>query len=165
MVFGSSVQFMKRQLIFILTTILLFSCGKQNEKGIQVFEGYDFNTGDFKLYGLITEGGSTSFTEKVGDFVVSDTVTLNRIKRDWQIYPTDKRMPCGYSYIIVLMQGDSCVYHFNINMDCEYLTCEKGWYEFPADLMNKYENSVTKVPRDVANAFHDMLISRHTFDK
>lgn len=117
------------------------------------------------MYGLLTEGGSTSLTEKVGDFVISDTIKLNKIKSDWQIHLTEKRMPCGYSYIMILMKVDSCVYHFDINLDCEYLTCEKGWFEFPTDLMNDYENDVIKVPREVARTFHDTLISRHTFDK
>ena len=159
------VQFMTRQILYILTIILSISCGTPKGKDIRFFEKYDFSSEDYKLYGILTEGGSTSFTEKVGDFVISDTVTLNKIKRDWQIHLTDKRMPCGYSYIMILMKSDSCVYHFDINLDCEYLTCEKGWFEFPEGLLNKYENSVTKVPRQVASAFHDTLISRNTFDK
>jgi hypothetical protein len=156
---------MTKQILYILTIILLVSCRTYKGNDIRFFEKYDFNSGDYKLYGLLTEGGRTSFTEKVGDFVISDTVTLNKIKHDWQIHPTDKRMACGYSYIMILMKDDSCVYHFNINLDCEYLTCEKGWFEFPEGMLNKYENSLTRVPRQVASAFHDTLISRHAFDK
>lgn len=156
---------MTKQLLYIFTIILSIGCGTPTGNNIQLLEKYDFNSGDYKLYGLLTEGGSTYFTEKVGDFVISDTVTLNKIKRDWRIHFTDKRMPCGYSYLMVLMKDDSCVYHFDINLDCEYLTCEKGWFEFPEELLNKYEKSVTKVPRQVASAFQDTLISNITFDK
>jgi len=156
---------MTRKLLFFLTIFLFLSCGKTNDKNIQFFEKYDFNSGNYKLYGLLTEGGVTSFTEKVGDFSIEDTTVLNKIKQDWKIHLTDKRMSCGFSYIMVLMKNDSCVYHFDINLECEYLSCEKGWFEFPADLMTKYENSLTRVPRQVAITFHDTLINRHAFDE
>ena len=138
--------------------------GCSNKKSIHLFEEYDFNSGNYKLYGILTEGGPTNFTENVGNFVVLDTVILNKIKQDWKIHSTNKIMPCGYSYLMVLMDKDSCVYHFGVNLDCEYLTCEKGWFKFPAKLLNRYEKSVVKISRQEANAFHDTLISKRAFD-
>ena len=153
---------MKKVFNYLLVMILFVGCS--NKQNIRFFEGYDFNSGNYKLYGILTEGGPTNFTENVGDFVILDTVTLNKIKQDWEIHLTDKRMPCGYSYIMVLMDKDSCVYHFDVNLDCEYLTCEKGWFEFPAKLLNKYEKSVVKISRQEARTFHDTLISKHVFN-
>ncbi|NLL27527.1 MAG: hypothetical protein GX259_01920 [Bacteroidales bacterium] len=155
---------MTKQILYILTTILLIGCGGGKDNRIQLLEKYDFNSGNYKLYGILSEGDPTYFTEKVGDFVISDTITLNKIKKDWCIQFTDKRMSCGYSYLMILMENDSCVYHFGINLYCKYLTCEKGWFKFPENLLNKYENSVTKIPRQVARDFHDTLISKNAFN-
>lgn len=165
LLFTNYKKFMKNKHILYLLIIFLFiSCKTSKDVNIPFFDKYDFNSGNYKLYGILSEGNSTSFTEKVGDFVIEDIATLNKIKNDWQIHPTDKRIACGYSYIMVLMKADSCVYHFDINLDCEYLTCEKGWFEFPAKLINKYENSVIKVQREAASAFQDTLLKRHAFD-
>ena len=150
--------------LFGYLLIMSFLIGCSNQQDIHLFERYDFNSGNYKLYGILSEGGSTSFTDNIGDFVILDTVTLNKIKQDWKIHLTDKRMPCGYSYLMVLMEEDSCVYHFGVNLDCEYLKCEKGWFEFPAKLLNKYEKSVVRISRQEANALQGTLISKHVFD-
>ena len=131
--------------LFIAMTSLV-GCSNQT-----FFEEYDFNSGEYELYGIGSEGGRTYFTENVGNFVISDTATLNKIKQDWKIHLTDKRMPCGFSYIMLLMKEDTCVREFRVNLDCEYLICENEWFEFPAKLLNKYENSVTKISRQEAD--------------
>lgn len=136
------------------------SCGKK----VQVFEKYDFNSGEYSLHGILSEGDPSYFTEEIGDFLITDTVVLNNIKNDWKISLTDKRMPCGDSYILVIMKGDSCVSHFGINLECEYLTYGEDWYNFPARLLNKYDNSVIKVSRQEASAFQDTLINRRSFN-
>ncbi len=143
----------------------MISCKSSNEKSIQLLDKYDFNTGKYKLYGIICEAKPTNFSNKVESFVVEDTITLNKIKHDWQICYTDKRMPCGITYMMVLMKDDSCVYNFGINLECDYLICNLGWFEFPEKLMNKYENLVKRIPNEVAFALHDTLIKKHTFDE
>lgn len=150
---------MKRLLLLFLTVILFLSCKEK----VQIFEGYNFNSGEYSLHGILSEGGPTYFTEEIGDFIITDTVVLNKIQKDWKVSPTNKRMPCGFSYIIVLIKGDSCVKDFEINLDCEYLVCDKGWFDFPAKLLNKYDKSVVKVPREEAREFHEKLIENNVF--
>ena len=150
---------MRKLLLLILTMIFFLSCGNK----VQLFEKYDFNSGEYSLHGILSEGDPSYFTEEIGDFMITDTIVLNKIKNEWKVPLTDKRMPCGYSYIIVLMKGDSCVDHFGINLECEYLCCDEGWYDFPAKLLHKYDKLVIMVPREEARAFHKMLIDNKTF--
>ncbi|MDL2312679.1 hypothetical protein LJC68_07370 [Bacteroidales bacterium OttesenSCG-928-B11] len=153
---------MKKLFKYLFATILFIGCS--HGETIRFFEEYDFNSGNYKLYGILSEGGETCFTENVGDFVVLDTVTLNKIKQDWEIHHTNKRMPCGYSYLMILMEGDSCVYDFGVNLDCKYLTCDKGWFQFSPKLLNKYKKMVLRISREEAKALQDTLISKHVFD-
>jgi len=134
---------MKKIFVSILATVLFSNCS--NSQNISIFEEYDFNSGNYKLYGIVTKMDGTGFVENVGDFVIEDTVTLNKIKQDWKLCPTDKARPHNYMYSIRLAENDSNVFYFDINLDYEYLTCKKGGFEFPADLLNKYENSVVKI--------------------
>lgn len=150
---------MRKVLLLILSIIFLISCGKK----VQIFKEYDFNSGEYSLHGILSEGDPSYFTEEIGDFIITDTVVLNKIKNEWKVSLTDKRMPCGYSYVIVLMKGDSCVNDFGINLECEYLCCDEGWYNFPAKLLNKYDKSVVKVPREEARKFHNILIENKSF--
>jgi hypothetical protein len=89
---------MFKYIIIIVFTILLFSsCNNTYQNEFKIFEYYDFNTENLVLYGLLSEGESTNFTAKVGDFKISDPSVLNSIKKEWILYPTDNRMPCGYN--------------------------------------------------------------------
>ncbi len=105
-------QFIARTIISLFTVFLFISCSPKEE----FFEGYDFNSGDYVLYGLISDGDSTPLSNRVGDFIIRDTMVLNKIKHDWRIRLTDKRMSCGYTYIMILMKADSCVCHFAVNL-------------------------------------------------
>ena len=102
------------------------------------------------MYGLITMGSTTEFTDKVGEFKIQDISTLKRMQSDWVLYSTNKRMPCGYSYDLFLMKGDSCVNKFSVNLECEYITFDdvEDWFNFPPKLFHKYEKSMIKISEE-----------------
>ena len=142
---------MKRIFFLLFILILFVSCSKK----IEVFNKYDFNTGDYVLYGLISMGGPTEFTDRVGDFKIQDVSTLKRMQSDWVLYTTNRRMPCGYSYDFFLMKGDSCVNKFSANLECKYIIFYdfEGWYNFPPKLLHKYEKSMIKISEEEAREF------------
>lgn len=142
---------MKRILFLFFLLILFVSCSRK----IQVFDKYDFNSGDYVLYGLVYDGDATEFTNRVGDFIIKDVSTLKRIQSEWTIYTTNRRMLCGHSYIFFLMKGDSCVNQFKVNLECEYLTFDddEDWYNFPAELLHKYEKSMIRISKEEAGEF------------
>ncbi len=85
------------------TKKVFVSCSRK----IEVFKKYDFNSGDYELYGIITMGTTIEFTEKVGEFKIKDITTLESMQSEWVLNTTNRRMLCGYSYDLYLMKGAS----------------------------------------------------------
>ncbi|MDD2287637.1 MAG: hypothetical protein PHY55_02255 [Bacteroidales bacterium] len=146
---------MKRIFFLLFILILFVSCSRK----IEVFKKYDFNSGDYELYGIITMGTTTEFTEKVGEFRIKDITTLESMQSEWVLNTTDRRMLCGYSYDLYLMKADSCINQFSVNLECEYLTFDnvEEWYNFPAELLQKYEKSMIKLSKEESQEIREKI--------
>jgi len=151
---------MTRQFIlYFFLSIFFYSC----KDDIQIFDKFDLASGQYKIVGLQTEGTPTKFVIDVGDFIISDKKTLSKIQDDWRIHLTDDRWACGTNYELYLLKTDTCVDILQINLECEFLTCKKGYFYFPADLLTKHEKSIQKISRDSALAFRDSLRTKRLF--
>ena len=130
-----------KSLILSILLILIFSgCSKNLDNKIVFFKDYNFNSGDFRLYGF---GGEGTGIDDVRNFVIQDSVTLNQIKKKWIFKYKSDVMPCGFDYHFVLIEKDRMLKQFNVNLDCEYMTFEKKWLKFPkhylSDFKGKFE--------------------------
>ncbi len=128
------------------TSIFLVSC----KKDVEIFDNYNFDSGEYKLYSCLDEGTPTEFVSKTGDFIITDTKTLKEIKNNWKLHLTNDRCACGTNYSLYLMKADTCVDLLQINMECEFLMCNKGYFFFPKNLLTIHENSLVKFSRDSA---------------
>lgn len=147
-------------LICLLFVIIGLSCSQNSGKDYKVFEAIDFTSGDFKLYGFVTEGDKTKFENEIGDFCISDILTLQKMKNNWVIHKSDKRMSCGFNYILCLVKQDSLIIDFAINTKCGYLTNKNYWYDFDESLLSDFKNRMNKLTTDSAKIIQNRLMNR-----
>lgn len=153
---------MTRQLIIFFTLLFfLVSC----KKDVEIFDNYNFDSGEYKLYACLDEGTPTEFVSKTDDFIITDTKTLKEIKNIWKLHLTNDRWACGTNYSLYLMKEDTCVDLLQINMECEFLMCNKGYFFFPKNLLTIHENSLVKFSRDSAKVFRENIKIKQLFRK
>lgn len=110
----------------------------------QVFEDYDFNSGEFELFGVYwSDFNRSSLADSIGQFSIRDTALLNRIQASWDFKLSDP-YECGYDYNLYLTKGDSIVETFNLNIGCKSLTSKRRSYrierEYIEDLYGKTDS-------------------------
>lgn len=141
--------------VIIITIVILVV-----RKNYKIFEEYHFDSGEYKLYGFVTQialHGETPFAINKKNFVITDIVTLNQMKQSWKLKPWRKRQcKCGSTYILVLMKGSKYIKHFSVNFDCEYLTKE-DWYHFSPKLLTKYQKNMISISDIEVQALKDSL--------
>ena len=93
-----------------------------------------FDTLDIKenciIYFTLSEGDQGDFERINQNFAISDKLEIQKIKQNWGLYKTDKRMPCGYGYVVFITQNDKLVKEIDINEPCGYAIISDEWYDF-----------------------------------
>ncbi|MFT5822213.1 MAG: hypothetical protein ACI8ZM_003469 [Crocinitomix sp.] len=100
---------------------------------VQVFSDYDFNSGDYELFGVYwSDFQRNSLADSIGTFSIKDTVILNDLKNNWQLksYPHSE---CGYDYKFYLAKGDSIVSTSLVNVFCESIVMDGISYKLERD--------------------------------
>jgi len=129
----------------MLFLFFLFSCDEPLDQKYEIFDDYNFNSGEYKLYCFGVEG---KWVDGIRNFVIQDVEILNKIKSDWIFsYKTDK-MACGFGYLIALVHKDSVVKRMDVNIEAEYMTCDKGWIRFPESYLSDYKEDF-KILEDI----------------
>jgi hypothetical protein len=70
--------------IFGLLFLMIFVSGCN--KNYQIFEEYNFNSGEYQLYGFVTQQAlhsETPFAINKKNFVITNKETLNQMKQTW----------------------------------------------------------------------------------
>jgi hypothetical protein len=107
---------------------IVFSCQQKFHKQfntnpakvdtVQVFENYDFNSGEYELFGEYwSDFQRNSLADSIGAFSIKDTVILNQIKNSWK-FETSAPYECGYDYTLYLTKNDSIIKTFDLNIKC-----------------------------------------------
>ncbi len=136
-------------------------------KNYQIFEEYNFNSGEYQLYGFVTQQAlysETPFAINKKNFVITNKETLNQMKQSWNLKPWRKGSPkCGSTYIMVLMKGSRYVKHFGVNFDCGYLTIE-NWYQFSPKLLTNDQKNIIPISEIEVQALKDTLLHQTGLD-
>lgn len=140
--------------------LILISCSSQ-PKDYKPFADYDFNSGDYKLYGFISEGGGGDFFNKHKDFYIDNVDILNEIKSTWTFDSTEKRMACGFEYILCLVKTDSLVIDLSINSECNYMISDT-WYDFNPNLWTIIpDKQIKHLDRETARQIQEQLFGKN----
>jgi len=82
------------------------------------------------VYFIRSEGDIGDFENANQDFVLTDKTALHKLKKHWRLTKTDKRMSCGFGYLVFITQDNTLVEEIKINEPCGYATTTGGWYDF-----------------------------------
>lgn len=143
--------------IFIL--LLITSCQRQ-KVDYNPFEKLDLNQ-KCAVYFIRSEGDWGDFEKTSEDFALTDKTALKKLKGNWGLSLTDKRMACGFGYIVYITQNDKLVGKIQINEPCGYATTAGGWYDFDKDYYDFIDVSkIAKLDRSTADSIQDALVRK-----
>lgn len=128
-----------RILISILSLIILSNCKEKLSQTISFFEGYDLNSGKYRLKGYHIDGKSINGFKK---FYIDDPETLSKMKKQWVFKYKSEVMPCGFDYELHLVENNKIVKKALINIDCEYM---QGWIHFPKEYLIDHKNHFKRI--------------------
>jgi len=151
-------------IFYLLFLMILVSGCKKN---YQIFVEYNFDSGEYQLYGFVTQEalhGETPFAISKKNFVITNKETLNQMKQTWKLKPWRKGSPkCGSTYIMVLMKGSIYVKHFGVNFDCGYLTIE-NWHQFYPELLTTYQKNIISISEIEVQTIKETLFHQTGLD-
>ncbi len=136
---------MKRQtkiLFFILSLITISSFGQ-----VQLLKKYDFNKGGFSMLGIRSESDRNSFVDSVGEFFIDDIKVLNSIKKEWSFVKPSPIYACGYHYQIILCENGIAVESFLVNLNCNEIVCDSGYFYFEPSQLKMFKKGFKKAYR------------------
>ncbi|SFN60918.1 hypothetical protein SAMN05421741_10817 [Paenimyroides ummariense] len=131
---------MKTKILIILFSLVLFiGCSEKLPNEVYFFENYEVENGKYKLFVIGTEG---EWIDDYKDFYIDDIETLKKMKTQWIFSEKSEVMPCGYGYIIYLVNKKEVLKSEAINIECEYMS---GWIKFPKKYITEYKDKFVRM--------------------
>ena len=131
---------MKKTILHILFLLLTVSTFGQTE----LLKDYDFNNGGYYILGTFSESDKNSLRDSIGEFYTDDITVLNKFKKDWTFKKPGKRYSCGYHYNIFVCRKGQILESFSINLNCEEIVTDKGYFYFNANLLREFYGQLKK---------------------
>lgn len=140
--------------IFLIT--LLIGC-KPAKIDYNPFGKLDLNK-KCAVYFIRSMGDWGDFEKTNEDFVITDKPALQKLKENWGLRLTDKRMACGFGYLVFITQNNKLIERIQINEPCGYATTTGGWYYFDKNYYNCIDISkIIKFNRPTADSIEHAL--------
>ncbi len=160
---NGSTNFMKTTILHI--TILFISTLTFGQT--QILKNYDFNEGGYYILGTYSESDRNGLRDSIGEFYTNDTSFLNQIKADWVFSIPGKKYACGYHYDISICKYGLILESFSINLNCDEIVTDKGYFYFHSDKLRKYYGRFKKPYRkrndfdniEKARAYRDSILN------
>ena len=73
------------------------------------------------------------------NFVITDKREIQKLKDTWGFYKTDKRMPCGFGFVVFITQNGELVEEIAINEPCGYAEISEEWYDFDKSFLDNID--------------------------
>ncbi len=143
----------------ILLLIFFISC-RPTKIDYNPFDKLDLNQ-KCSVYFIRSMGDWGDFEKTNEDFVLTDKVALQKLKVNWVLRLTDKRMACGFGYLVYITQNNKLVESIQINEPCGYAITTGGWYDFDENYYNFIDISkVSKLDRPTADSIQKELVDQ-----
>jgi len=104
----------------------------------QILKKYDFNEGGYYLLGVFSASDESTLQDSIGEFYSDDIAILNKFKKDWIFKRPGKRYACGYHYDIYICKQGEILESFAINLNCNEIVTDKGYFYFDPDLLRQF---------------------------
>jgi hypothetical protein len=129
---------MKKLLLFSLLQLFVFSSYCQ----IQLLKNFDFERGGYALVGCRSESDKNGLADSLGEFYTEDINILNQFKKEWVFKKPSPQYACGYHYIISICKNGLMVDRFYINLNCNEIATNKGYFYFDTGKLRMFRDKV-----------------------
>ena len=126
-------------LYFLMLSLFISGCKEKLEIEYSFFNNIELEKGKHKLLVFPLEG---EIIDDFTHFYIEDISTLKKMQQEWVFKHKSDIMPCGYGYLLMLVDEDSIINKESINIDCEYMS---GWIYFPKKYLTDYQKSFIKM--------------------
>lgn len=127
--------------IFILLSNISFG-------QIQFFKDYDFKKGGYYLLGRSSESDRNELADSLGEWYTDDISVLNEFKEEWTFTEPGQRYACGYHYVVYLCKDGLALENFSINLNCNEIVGNKGYFYFDSSKLSKFKSKLKKPYRE-----------------
>lgn len=135
---------MKRIQLILLIFITNIAFGQTDFLGKYVFE-----EGGYYLLGTKSESDRNNLADSLGEWYTDDISTLNDFKSEWVFTEPGKKYACGYHYIVYLCKDGIALESFAINLNCNEIVGDKGYFYFETSKLEKFKNQLKKPIRNL----------------
>jgi hypothetical protein len=129
----------------------------------QILKDYDFNEGGYYILGTYSESDRSGLRDSIGEFYTNDTSILNQIKSDWVFSIPGKKYACGYHYNVFVCKNGVVLESFRINLNCDEIVTDEGYFYFHSDKLRKYYG-IFKKPYRKSEDFENINSAREYRD-
>jgi hypothetical protein len=123
----------------LILSLFISGCKEKLEIEYSFFNNIEVEKGKHKLLVFPLEG---EIIDDFTHFYIEDVSTLKKMQQEWVFKHKSDIMPCGYGYLLMLVDEDSIINKKSINIDCEYMS---GWIYFPKKYLTDYKKSFIKM--------------------
>lgn len=125
--------------------LLLFCYALRMHGQNSVFDEFDFDSGEYTLIGTLSESNKNGLQDSLGAFYTSDIEVLKEFKKEWVFTEESPFYFCGYHYIIRILKKGENIEEFFINLNCNMISTQKGYYRFDSKKLRLFLGRLNKL--------------------
>jgi len=131
---------------------------------VNILARYDFNKGGYALVGITKD--KDSLTSEIGNFYITDTVVLNKIKSEWIFEPMNILPACpDLNYFIYIVKDGLEAERFSINSSlCKMLMSDRNFFHFNSEKIRNLKTKLKK-PLILLDTFISIEDARKQWEK
>lgn len=131
----------KKVLLPILFLLLIVSVYGQ----MTAFKNYNFNNGGYYIVGTFWGNQKNMLRDSLGEFYTKDIKILNLFKKNWVFKKPGHQYACGYHYNIYVCKQGQVLESFFVNLNCEEIVSEEGYFYFDPNKLRIFYGKLDKV--------------------
>jgi hypothetical protein len=132
-----------QNLTFLLIIATFMSC-KTKPVDCKPFDKLNIKE-NCSIYFILFEGDRGDFEKANMNFVITDKREIQKLKDTWGFYKTDDRMPCGFGFVVFIIQNGEFIEEIAINEPCGYAVISEEWYDFDKSFLDNID--ITKIEK------------------
>lgn len=132
---------MKNYILFFILVFLPVT----SYSSTKLFKDYKFEDGGYYIIGAFSESDKNSLCDSLGQFYTDSLPILNLFKEEWQFDKPGMQYSCGYHYCLYLCKNKICLKTIRINLNCNEIVSDEGYFYFNTDKLRKFTGKLKKV--------------------
>lgn len=132
----------------IVPTVFLIFLSHLSFAQVEFFTEYDFEDGGYYLLGTRSESDRNELADSLGNWYTDDITLLKEFKAEWVFAEPGMMYACGYHYIVYLCKGGLSLESFAINLNCNEIVGDEGYFFFETSKLSKFKDKLKKPHRE-----------------